>query len=608
MKIDQLIRFGIVSGALFFMQQSQSQVTTPFEVRFETYLKGNATLISNQILNRTSGRTGPNVAYDDRTKNSKLNDEFDMGYIDIDDDPNTFSSSEANLFLTDINTQNIVYAGLYWAATYPYNAGKRDRFWEFQATDSKRENTEDILIKLPGDILYREIKGNLIFDGKKHPMLKNTAPYVAYADITSWIKELKNPTGTYTVANIRATQGKIPGGSAGGWLIYFVYEDPNETAKYIVSYDGFAGITARPHEIDFSGFKVLPKGQVRAQLGVAALEGDATLDGDQLEIKTDRSLEYVSLTHPLKPELNFFNSSLILHDNHFTQRKPASLNTLGFDTSLFEIENNNNGLIDNQTQKVTLKLKTNGDNYHFFWTAFMVESEPIDKMKENELITFLDSKMNQQEIVQEPKTVQSEVTNSQIVLPNNTGIRKGSVSENLSKNDNFNSGENTVAKPIEKTEEVKELKRQHVLEDRNKSVQERNEKFISRKEMTSASELLKINFTSPRKVALPGENFIIPKQNKGYYVVANVFAKPRNATRFVEYLKSLDVDAQYFINPNNNYRYVYVSHTTLWEDALRVYYSNVSGKYEGELWIMIVNSTLQNDIDAYSFMIPKDLD
>lgn len=608
MKTNHLLRIGIVVGALFFIQQTLSQVTTPFEVRFETYLQGNATLISNQIINRTSGRTGPNVAYDDRTKNSKLNDEFDMGYIDIDDDPKTFSSSQATLSLNEVNTKKIVYAGLYWAATYPYNAGKRDRFWEFQATDSKRESTEDILIKLPGDSNYREVKGELLFDGKKHPMLKNTAPYVAYADITTWVKELKNPNGNYTIANVRATQGKIPGGSSGGWMIYFVYEDPNETAKFVVTYDGFAGITARPHEIEFSGFKVLPKGQVRAQLGVAALEGDATLDGDHLEIKTDRSQEYISLTHPLKPELNFFNSSLILHDNHFTQRKPASLNTLGFDTSLFEIENNNNALIDNQTQKVTLKLNTNGDNYHFFWTAFIVESEPINKMEENKLLTILDSKKNQQEIIQEPKTVQSEVSNSQTALPNDSSNAKKSVSENLSKNDNINSGENTVAKTKEKNEEVIELKRQQVLEERLKSVQERNEKFISRKEMTSASELLKTNYTSTREVALPGENFIIPKQNKGYYVVANVFAKPRNATRFVEYLKSQGIEAQYFINPNNNYRYVYVSQTTLWEDALKIYYSNVSGKYKGELWIMIVNSTLQNDIDAYSSMIPKDLD
>lgn len=71
--------------------------------------------------------------------------------------------------------------------------------------------------------------------------------------------------------------------------------------------------------------------------------------------------------------------------------------------------------------------------------------------------------------------------------------------------------------------------------------------------------------------------------------------------------KNQGIEAQYFINPNNNYRYVYVSYTTLWEDALKVYYSNVIGKYEGELWIMIVNSTLQNEIDEYSYMTPKDL-
>ncbi|MFN3755331.1 MAG: SPOR domain-containing protein [Flavobacterium sp.] len=564
MKTKYYFKIVVVFSTLFIVENHNAQVTTPFEVRYESYIQGNVTMISNQILNRKSGRTDANSPYNDRTDKSKLNDEFEMAYIDIDDNPDTFSSSEASLQLKEVANKKIVYAGLYWSATYPYNSGKRDQFWEFKAIDSKREPVENILLKLPEADTYLEIKGSLLFDGIKNPMLKKTAPYVAYADITSLVQSLSTPNGSYTIANIRATQGKISGGSAAGWMIYFVYEDPMETHKFVVSYDGFAGITARPHEVDFSGFRVLPNGNIHAQLGIAALEGDLTLDGDQLEIKSDTSSDYVSIEHPLKPKQNFFNSSLVLHNNYFEDRKPASLNTLGFDTALFELENSENILINNQTQKVTLKLKTNGDNYHFFWTAFTVESEPLQIKEEPTIMAILELNMTYAII------------------------------------------DSTANVTLEKQEST-ELKRQQMHKEREESVLTRKEKFISKIEMTTASELSKSTASSQRKVALPGENFIIPQQKKGYYVVANVFAKPRNAERFTAHLKSLGIAADYFINPQNNYRYVYVSYSENWEEALNVYYSDVNGNYSGEMWIMIVNTELQNDSIVLSSKQRKDL-
>jgi hypothetical protein len=199
--------------------------------------------------------------------------------------------------------------------------------------------------------------------------------------------------------------------------------------------------------------------------------------------------------------------------------------------------------------------------------------------------------MNQQEIVQESKTVQSEVTNPQMVSRHVTNNIEENVSQNGS-NSNSISGENTVVSTTQKTNETNELKRHQILEERHKSAHERHEKFIKRKEMISVSELHKTSTTSSRKVALPGENFIIPKLNNGFYVVANVFAKPRNAERFTEYLKSIGISANFFINPHNNLRYVYVKHTENWEDALKLYYSDVDGKYQGDMWIMIVNTAL----------------
>lgn len=565
MKTKYYFKIAVVFTTLFIFQNQKAQVTTPFEVRYESYIQGNVTIISNQILNRKSGKTDANTPYNDRTDKSKLNDEFDMAYIDIDDNPDTFSSSEASLLLEEVDDKKIVYAGLYWSATYPCNSSKRDQFWEFKAVDPKREPVENILFKLPEADTYVEIKGSLLFDGIKNPMLKKTAPYVAYADITSLVQSLSTPNGPYTVANIRATQGKISGGSAAGWMIYFVYEDPKETHKFVISYDGFAGITARPHEVDFSGFRVLPNGNIHAQLGIAALEGDLTLDGDQLEIKSDTSSEYVSIEHSLKPKHNFFNSSLVLYNNYFEDRKPASLNTLGFDTALFELENSENILINNQTQKVTLKLKTNGDNYHFFWTAFTVESEPFQIKEEPTIMAILESNMTHEII-------------------------------------------DSTAKVTLENQESIELKRQQLLKEREKSVLIRKGKSISRIEMTTASELSKSTASSQRKVALPGENFIIPQRNKGYYVVANVFAKPKNAERFTAHLKSLGIAADYFVNPHNNYRYVYVSYSENWKNALKVYYSDVDGKYSGDMWIMIVNTELQNASTDITFVKPFDLE
>ncbi len=69
----------------------------------------------------------------------------------------------------------------------------------------------------------------------------------------------------------------------------FCYEDDNETAKFITSYDGFAGVTDKDTEILFTGFKTLPEGNVFAKLACAGLEGDNNLAGDQLQIKSQLS-------------------------------------------------------------------------------------------------------------------------------------------------------------------------------------------------------------------------------------------------------------------------------------------------------------------------------
>ncbi len=75
----------------------------------------------------------------------------------------------------------------------------------------------------------------------------------------------------------------------------------------------------------------------------------------------------------------------------------------------------------------------------------------------------------------------------------------------------------------------------------------------------------------------------------GYYIIANVFANPKNANRFVKLLNSNGLNASYFINPENNWRYVYLKKHGSWNNALLSYYSQINDSYYEKMWIMRVS-------------------
>ncbi|SIS38463.1 type IX secretion system membrane protein, PorP/SprF family [Zobellia uliginosa] len=93
-------------------------------------------------------------------------------------------------------------------------------------------------------------------------------------------------------------------------------------------------------------------------------------------------------------------------------------------------------------------------------------------------------------------------------------------------------------------------------------------------------------------------NEITPKTHKidgigsGYYIIANVFANPKNANRFVKLLNSYGLSASYFINPENNWRYVYLKRHQSWNNALLSYYTNLNDAYNDKMWIMRVRPNL----------------
>ena len=500
-------------------------------------------MIANNIVNRQEFLNSPNTPYNKIDSKTKLNDEFDMQYIDIDTDKTTFSSSSAKLILEKPEQKKILYAGLYWSATYTTKSSKRTGINIFTASDTTRESFDKIKIKLPNENQYNEIHGNLIFDGVKDSNFSESAPYAMYADITDLVKKSSSPLGTYTVANIRSTVGVVSGGVSAGWSIFFIYEDTSMSGKFIATYDGFAGVTKTPVDINFSGFQTLAVGKINAKVACAALEGDFNLGGDQLSFKSENALDFSKLSDTNRDNVNIFNSSITLDNNIFSDRIPNSNNTLGYDSFIMSIQNPNNSIIENNSNGATLNFKTFGDRYFVFFNAFIVEvTPPIE--------------VNSPEELKQHKEFYVEANQ-----------KTHNVELNLSKKEVAVVQESTVAETVNVAPKKDFVKSENSAEVK-----------ISSKNANNNLSYKRASF------------------NKDYYLVAGVFQVPSNATKFMKKLKAKGVQSYSFVNSKNNLRYVYISKNKTYKSAFNLYASKVNGKYKQEIWILGVKKQTNSSL------------
>lgn len=495
--------FGLIA-CLSLAQQN------PFKPRFQSSIKGDLVIISNQILNREEKNNDSNVPYNTIDRSSKNNDEFKMKYVDIDNDNTTFSSSAATLMLNKQNSK-IVYAGLYWGATYPYDEGKLNKKQKHVTIKKERELSNIIKFKVPSS-QYQEIKGELIFDGFTQEAFKESAPYVYYANVTTLLQNQNSIDGEYQVANIKAAQGIISGGSSAGWTLVVVYENELLPKKYIATYDGFAGLTTKHLDIPFQNIQTLENGIVNAAIFGAALEGDLNLKGEQIQIKANDVNDFSFIENDIRVKNNFFNSTITQNNEYIENRRPNSKNNLGYDAFYLEIANQDNTIIPNNTNSVTLRLKTSGDRCFLFLLGLNIEV--LDQSKEDISI--------KEEVVAEKVVDKEDIIHS----------------------------------------DEKEIKP-------NSS---------------------KINYSN-RVNPIPSPDVVVNDTDKGFYLISGVFAIHKNAINWMKKLQEKGIQAGYFVNPKNNYRYVYIAHTEKWKDAETLYFSDVNNKYKGDLWIMTITNT-----------------
>ncbi|MNJ86960.1 bacterial transduction protein [compost metagenome] len=365
---------------------AQAQVPVPFSPRLQNgslKVKGDILFVGNNILNRAAAN---NVAEANTPYNGTSdNNSFNMEYIDIDGDPSTFSSSSADLSLGS-SCSKVIYAGLYWASTYPYERSTNQNS-QWQGTP-RFNDWNQVKFKLPGGAYLNLSADNnadpagdedaIIFDGYNAANISASfkdSPIVCYKNVTSLVRGLANPNGTYTLANLRAAKGRRDGASSAGWVMVIIYENPTMPGKFISTFDGYAGVQGNvTADININGFVTLPAPfPVRAKLGVGALEGDVGITNDRLRIKANTVATFTDVSNTLNPANNFFNSSITNNNAQVPNRSPYGTNTLGLDLDMLNLSNPLNGIIPNNETGATLRLLTSGDGYGAFLTSFAVE-------------------------------------------------------------------------------------------------------------------------------------------------------------------------------------------------------------------------------------------
>lgn len=600
---------------LFFIcvNWCHAQMAVPFKERYKANIKGDMTIIANSILNRIDKKNSPNDPYNDQSIDAITNDEIDMEYIDIDTDKQTFSSSSAALFQKNEAAKKIVYAGLYWSATYKYESGYKKGEDKFVAFDNTREPFEEVLVKFPNQKEYSTVKGEIIFDGLKHREFKDAAPYAVYADITEQVKALDNPFGFYMVANVRATQGTLIGGSAAGWTMIFVYEDASMSEKFIVSHDGFAGASSESVNVIFKGFKTQPEGNVQVKLAGAALEGDFKVDGDLFMFGSSKNKDFTNVKTVTRRYSNFFDSSITIEDEHFKYRIPDGKNTLGYDSFLTTLTNYNNRFIGNNADEATVRFKSSGDVFYLFFSAMAIETKPATiATADNTKLVYEDNKFKVFD-----KNTNEEIVQNQTAEDSTATLLAIKAKEAFSQETLENSKQ--IAEQNEKINEVKEIKQEtkpveaskletkkEVLTPpitKNEAVVKKDEpKTAVKPDVTTVTKSDEVKSKiNPIVVAPEAVKSEIPKENKsvevlndidspkGYYLVVNVFNERVNAARFMKSLRDKGLNPNYFTNPANNYMYVYLGYVTSREEAEKLIENKLNNLYTEETWILVVN-------------------
>jgi len=195
-------------------------------------------------------------------------------------------------------------------------------------------------------------------------------------------------------------------------------------------------------------------------------------------------------------------------------------------------------------------------------------------------------------VVTEEKTLETTTTKTTVKSPERAIIKNEKTDLNSKLNAMKSSSKKEEIKlPITKKNTVEtELENKIITLTKSKNDESKtntNTKFsLSDEEIKAYYSRL----TDKKRATAKKGNFLeVENQEPGFYIIANVFSEPAFADDFLKKLKKQGIKASYFINPKNNFRYVYLKKHSEWSEALISYYTNVDNTYFEEIWIMNIN-------------------
>lgn len=274
---------------------------------------------------RTSGPKGrtatprvshaaPTACSTARAGGRAANGQFDMSYIDVDKDPNTYNSSRSEVRLP--KGAHVSYARLYWGGNLRVGEQKPPK-------DNGR-----VLIAEPGG-RYKELLADSVVG---HRVAHGADAFQASADVTRLVRA--SGAGLWTVAQVNVAKGRTAAGAWGGWTLMVAYEKKAEPLRHLSVWDGFETLGPDEERSVPLGPMSVP-GTVRGRVGLVAYNGDRGSTGDSLALSTGPGAPTV-LSDSANPRDDVLNSTISDPGPAVTKRVPAYSNTLGYDSDVLE--------------------------------------------------------------------------------------------------------------------------------------------------------------------------------------------------------------------------------------------------------------------------------
>ena len=330
---------------IFSFLSYNSQVVSPFDIRFQANQKGGIQMISNVAVTCNSANNNCQNFQNQFPPNGNHNQDggVTMDYVDIDFDGSTFMSSSDSLALPSCS--KVTWAGLYWSARVDENTV------EYVTRD-------EIKIKL-NNFFYQSLTADETIDVQTIPdnFFFQMPSYFCFKDITGLV-QASSGNGRFTVANVSAKTGDE--NLFGAWTIVVVYQNELESLRNLTVFDGMGYVSGQNNlDIPISGFVTPNTGPVSFELGATAYEGDRSIQGDRFQFNGTGT--FLDVPDPLRTPSDFFNSTITSNGALTPFRDPSYNNLLGFDNGIFVPDNSAFTYIGNGATSATIRVVTTQD-------------------------------------------------------------------------------------------------------------------------------------------------------------------------------------------------------------------------------------------------------